>query len=148
MHEREKLFAQWFGAASLIVSLGVFGCGGTPTSTDRAGVRISGQLSELTGSCPRIRFKLASKRVGTDNSSAFVDRSCGDLRQGEPIEVEGGWNADGSLMARKVRRQHEPPEFEIRGTVSELTGTCPNVAFAVGTERLMTDASTRFRDQP
>jgi len=150
MDERERLFAQWFGAASLILSLGVFGCGGSPieTSADRAGVRISGQLSELTGSCPSIRFKLGSKRVGTDGSSAFVDRSCRDLRQGEPIEVEGGWGADGRLMARKLRRQHEPPEFEIRGTVSELTGTCPNVAFAVGTERLMTDASTRFKDQP
>src|SRR5262249_28632475 len=150
MHEREKLFGPRLGAASLILSLVVFGCGGPPAqmSSDRAGVRISGQLSLLTGSCPRIHFKLGSKWVGTDDSSAFVDRSCSGLREGEAIEVEGGWDADGSLMARKVRRQHEPPEFEIRGSVTGLNGTCPNLSFSIGTERLTTDASTRFNEQP
>jgi hypothetical protein len=150
VHERESLLGKWFGAASLILSLGVLGCGGPPveTSTDRAGVRISAQLSQLSGTCPHLHFKMGSKRVGTDDSSAFVDRSCSDLREGEAIEVEGGWDSDGSLVARKVRRQHEPPEFEIRGALSELNGTCPNLTFTVGTERLMTDASTRFRDQP
>ena len=150
MHQREKLFRKWFGPLPLIVSLGVFGCGGLPAdrSSDRVGVRISGLLGQLGGSCPRLQFKIGSKRVGTDDSSAFADDSCSGLREGEAIEVDGGWDSDGSLVAGKVRRQHQPPEFEIRGPVVGLNGTCPNLSFSVGTEQLSTDAGTRFRDQP
>ncbi len=150
MHARANPSSRYLGATFTVLSLAAFGCGGSPleTSANRAGVRISGQMSELSGTCPRTRFKLGSKRIATDDSSAFVDRSCSELRNGEAIEVEGGWDSDGSLAARKVRRQHEFPEFEVRGAVSELTGSCPDLAFVVGAQRFIADSNTRFKDQP
>ncbi len=149
MHLRENPSSRYMGAALGILSLAAFGCGGSPfnNSANRAGVRISGQMSELTGSCPHTRFKLGNKRISTDDSNAFVDGNCAELRNGEAIEVEGGWDSDGSLAARKVRRRHVFPEFEVRGAVSELTGSCPNLAFVVGGKRFITDSNTRFKDQ-
>jgi hypothetical protein len=149
MHTQINSFAQWLSTASITLSLAILGCGGQPqqTGSNLAGVRISGQINELAGTCPNTSFKLGSKRVGTDASSAFVDRSCSDLRNGAAIEVEGGWNSDGSVMAQRVRGQPEPPESEIRGAISGLTGTCPNLSFSVGTQGVITDASTRFKDR-
>ncbi len=149
MHGQTHCFAQWLGTASMILSLAISGCGGQPqqTGSHLAGVRISGPMNELAGRCPDTSFKVGSKRVQTDASSAFVDRTCSDLRNGAAVEVDGGWNSDGSVVARRVRRQQEPPESEVRGAISGLAGACPNLSFAVGIEPVVTDASTRFKDR-
>ena len=149
MHTQTNFLAPYLGTASLMLSLAISGCGGQPqqTGSNLVGVRISGQINQLAGNCPSTSFKVGSKRVSTDASSAFVDRSCSDLRNGGFIEVEGGWSSDGSVMAQRVRGQQEPPESEIRGAISGLTGACPNLSFSVGTQGVITDASTRFKDR-
>jgi len=149
MHTQTNFLAPYLGTASLMLSLAISGCGGQPqqTGSNLVGVRISGQINQLAGNCPSTSFKVGSKRVSTDASSAFVDRSCSDLRNGAAIQVEGGWSSDGSVMAQRVRGQQEPPESEIRGAISGLTGACPNLSFSVGTQGVITDASTRFKDR-
>src|SRR5712692_2297748 len=101
MHDQTHCFAQWFGTASVMLSLAISGCGGQPQQpgSNLAGVRISGSINQLAGRCPDTSFKVGSKRVQTDSSSAFLDRTCSDLRNGADVEVEGGWNSDGSLVA-------------------------------------------------
>jgi hypothetical protein len=116
-------------------------------SIESGWVRISGQINQLSSSCPSTSFKVGSKRVSTDASSTFVDRSCSDLRNGAAIEVEGGWSSDGSVIAQRVRGQQELPQSEIRGAISGLTGACPNLSFSVGSQGVITDASTRFKDR-
>jgi hypothetical protein len=91
-------------------------------------------------------FTLGSKRIATDSRSAFLDSDCSELREGAELETEGGWRDDGSLLARRVRPQRQPPEVELRGAIAQLTGSCPNLSFAVGAQRLVTDTSTRFKD--
>ncbi len=149
MRDRMIFLAPWLVSVSLIVNLGIFGCGSQPqqTGSNLVGVRISGQVNQLAGSCPSTSFKVGSKRVSTDPSSAFVDRSCSDLRNGVDIEVEGEWSSDGSVIAQRVRGQQASSESEIRGAISGLTGTCPNLSFSVGTQAVITDASTRFKDR-
>jgi uncharacterized protein DUF5666 len=149
MRDPMNFLAPRLGTVSLMLSLAISGCGGQPqqTGSNVVAVRISGQINQLGGSCPNSSFKLGSKRVGTDASSAFLDRSCSDLRNGGAVEVEGGWSSDGSVMAKRVRGQREPPESEIRGAISGLTGACPNLSFSVGTQGVITDASTRFKDR-
>ena len=149
MRDPMNFLAPRLGTVSLMLSLAISGCGGQPqhTGSNLVGVRISGQINQLAGSCPNTSFKLGTKRVGTDASSAFVDRSCSDLRNGGFIEVEGGWSSDGSVMAKRVRGQQESPESEIRGAISGLIGACPNLSFSVGTQGVITDASTRFKDR-
>ncbi len=149
MRDPVNFLAPWLGTVSLMLSLAILGCGGQPqqTGSNLVGVRISGQINQLAGSCPNTNFKLGSKRVGTDGSSAFVDRSCSDLRNGGSVEVEGGWSPDGSLIAQRVRGQREPPECEIRGAISGLIGACPNLNFSVGTQGVITDAGTHFKDR-
>jgi hypothetical protein len=137
MHDQTHCFAQWFGTASMMLSLAISGCGGQPQQpgSNFAGVRISGLINDLAGRCPDTSFKVGNKRIQTDASSTFADRTCSDLVNGLAVEVEGGWNTEGSVVARRVRRQ-EASESETRGAISGLTGTCPNLSFAVGTQSL------------
>ncbi len=148
MHSEPKVSISWLGAAALTLALVVCACGGqgSGSSSTTTGVRISGQTTQLAGSCPDMSFKLGSKRIATDSRSAFLDSDCSELREGAELETEGQWRDDGSLLARRVRPQRQPPEVELRGAIAQLTGSCPNVSFAVGTERLVTDTNTRFKD--
>jgi hypothetical protein len=91
---------------------------------------------------------LCSRRGGplSDPRSAFLDSDCSELREGAELETEGQWRDDGSLLARRVRPQRQPPGVELRGAIAQLTGSCPNLSFAVGAQRLVTDTTTRFKD--
>lgn len=148
MHVQLKPFHSLTSAAVLILTGAVIGCGGQSPegSSNRAGVRLSGLVSDLAGGCPDTSFKVRSKRVVTDGASAFVDRSCSDLRNGASVEVQGGWRSDGSLAARKVRPPEDASQLELRGTIAGVSGSCPNLAFSIGSQRVLTDASTRFRE--
>ncbi len=148
MHPEQRVSKSWLAAATLMLTLVVCACGGqgAGSSSTATGVRISGQITQLAGSCPDMSFKLASKRIATDSRSAFLDSDCSELRDGAELETEGEWRDDGSLLARRVRPHRQPPEVELRGAIAQLTGSCPNLSFAVGAERLVTDNSTRFKD--
>lgn len=148
MHAEPRVSKPWLAAATLVLALVVWACGGhgPGSSSNATGVRISGQMTQLAGSCPEMSVALGSKRIATDSRSAFLDSDCSELREGAELEAEGQWRDDRSLLARRVRRQRQPPEVELRGAIAQLSGSCPNLSFALGAERLVADANTRFKD--
>jgi hypothetical protein len=69
---------------------------------------IEGSLGGLKGTCPAITFGVNGFTVKTsDTTKYFPDpgTTCGDLKSGMKIEVEGKRQADGSVLAAKVTRK-------------------------------------------
>jgi hypothetical protein len=72
-----------------------------------------------------------------------------DLRAGDHIQAKG--SRDGStLVASEIKvetgGEDDNDDNELRGTISNLTGTCPAVSFFLGSTKVITTASTKFED--
>jgi hypothetical protein len=74
-----------------------------------------------------------------------------DLRAGDHIQAKG--TRDGStLVASEIKvetgddDEDDNDDNELRGTVSNLAGTCPAVSFFLGSTKVITTASTKFED--
>ena len=74
-----------------------------------------------------------------------------DLRAGDHIQAKG--TRDGStLVASEIKvetgddDEDDNDDNELRGTISNLTGTCPAVSFFLGSTKVITTASTKFED--
>lgn len=116
--------------------------------TEREGV-----VSELTGACPELNFKLGTTRVKTDGSTYFKEGACAQVVNGASVEVKGRPQADGSLVAVRVDVEHDDDEGDdddgmneakVEGLVSGLSGGCPAPSFTVNNTRVTTSATTRF----
>jgi hypothetical protein len=57
---------------------------------------VEGRVSQLSGGCPNLTFRVKNTTVTTDASTRWDDGRCDDLRNGSEVEVEG-WRA-GSLV--------------------------------------------------
>jgi len=121
-----------------------------PPAPNPPEAEVKGVIAGLSGACPSVSFTVAGQPVVTNGSTRFDGGACGDLRNGQTVEVEGVRQGDGSILANKVEREDEPPpagqEVEITGTTAGLSGGCPNLSFTVGTDRVVTNGSTRFDD--
>jgi len=69
----------------------------TPTS-------VSGELSQLQGTCPSITFVVAGRNVRTTATTSFQNGSCGSLTNGRAVQVEGVEDPDGTIAATRVTR--------------------------------------------
>jgi prepilin-type processing-associated H-X9-DG protein len=74
-----------------------------------------------------------------------------DLRVGDHIQAKG--TRDGStLVASEIKvetgddDEDDNDDNDLRGTISNLTGTCPAVSFFLGSTKVITTASTKFED--
>jgi hypothetical protein len=109
-----------------------------------------GGVRALGGSCPALSFTLNGTMVRTDASTSFDDISCSQIRNGTEVEVKGMRQPDGSLLAVRVEAEdddeddEDDDEFEVRGTVAGLTGTCPNLRFTVNGSTIVTNGGTKF----
>ena len=78
-------------------------------------------------------FSVNGRHVFTDDSTVFEDRSASgttftpiafaNLANGERLEVHGGLDDAGNIRATRVERRNDNPNDELRGTVSNLSGT-------------------------
>jgi hypothetical protein len=59
-------------------------------------------VSGLGGTCPALTFTVNSTRVSTNASTQFLKGTCGQLKNGTKVEVEGARLSDGSITAAKV----------------------------------------------
>jgi hypothetical protein len=66
-------------------------------------VTVSGKAARVTGSCPSIAFKVRGDDVSTDASTTFVGLSCGEVRNGTDVTVEGARESKGSIRAWSIR---------------------------------------------
>lgn len=125
-----------------------------------------GTVSGLSGSCPNLAFSLdgrgGSAHVITNGSTTFDGGACADVKNGAHAGAVGERQADGTLVAARVRigephggpRPPGPPGDGPHGpgaggVVSGLSGACPNLSFTVTDrnntpKRVRTNSATVF----
>jgi hypothetical protein len=101
---------------------------------------VAGTVSELSGTCPSVTFKLGTTVVKTSGATTFEDGTCAGISNGAKLEVKGVKQTDGSILASEVELDLD----ELEGTIAELTGTCPSLTFTIGTTTVTTSGSTTF----
>lgn len=76
---------------------------------DRGEAELRGTIApgSLAGSCASnsLSFTVSSTPVKTNGSTEFKNASCGSLKAGDSVEVKGGRQADGSVLASRVERK-------------------------------------------
>lgn len=65
-------------------------------------VQVSGRVSDVSGTCPNLRFVVRGSVVSTNSNTGFARGSCGHVVNGMEVDVEGTRQSDGSILARKV----------------------------------------------
>jgi hypothetical protein len=60
------------------------------------------EISNLTGSCPSLRFGLDDYTVTTDAETKFVKGKCSDVKNGSKLKVQGYRQPNGTLAADRV----------------------------------------------
>jgi hypothetical protein len=113
---------------------------------------IHGTLKSISGSTPSLTLTVDTTIVHTSGSTEVKRR--GDvqtldaLRTGQSLHVVGARQTDGSINARKIEIDDDEDggEFEIEGALGGLTGTCPAISFSVNGFKILTSASTEFKE--
>lgn len=106
---------------------------------------VRGAISGLSGTCPTLTFTVGTTPVTTSSFTEFKGRRCAAVANGLTAEAKGTRQTDGSIVAVKIDVRQFDDDDDIEGTVSELSGTCPNLTFAVGTTRVTTNDTTEFK---
>ena len=73
----------------------------TPPPDDPA-VSLEGPVSQLTGSCPSLRFVIDGRDVITDAATRFTKGHCRQVENGLEVTVEGERLTSGAVLASKV----------------------------------------------
>lgn len=112
-------------------------------------IEASGTVTGLSGTCPNLSFTLGSTTVVTNAGTAFEGHACGDVANSDLGRAIGTPQTNGGLVATRVwsaTGKPEAPNGEARaaGTVSNLTGACPNLSFSLGDRIVQTNAATAF----
>ena len=76
--------------------------------------------------------------TGPGEVTVSVERNAGDARAGTITVNEE--------TVRVEQEGSRPDGVRLNGTVSNLTGSCPSIAFTVDDRTVYSDASTRFKD--
>ena len=86
-------------------------------------LELKGAVAGFTGptGCPVTTFTIGTTTIHTSAATTFDDVTCATLANGNLVEVKGTRQADNSILATSVELQSGPNE--VRGPVSELTGT-------------------------
>ena len=121
-----------------------------------ASTSIGGAVSALTGSCPAVTFALEGKAIAASASTHYDGGACSDLKNGVRVKVAGATQANGSIAAQTIGfaapvttpptdpKTPTPSTAAVKGTVSEVAGTCPVVSLKVEGRPIATTATTRY----
>jgi hypothetical protein len=109
---------------------------------------VSGAVSSVFGGCPNLTFTIGGVNVYTTAATEFERLTCGDVRNGATVEVDGERQPDGRILAREIEADFSTGgivEIEADGFLGGLGGGCPSLTFTVTGQRFVTDAATKFR---
>jgi hypothetical protein len=67
-------------------------------------VDLDGEVSNLIGRCPTLRFRVEGTTVWTTAATEFRKMRCDDMRNGRDVEVEGLRQSDGTVFATRIER--------------------------------------------
>jgi hypothetical protein len=73
-----------------------------PEPTPVRSIDLEGRLSNLSGECPIVTFRLRGYDVYTTSSTRYDDGQCRHLRNGREVEVRGMLMSDGRVRADRV----------------------------------------------
>ena len=65
---------------------------------------IEGSLGGLKGTCPALTFSVNGFSISTNTATVFEGAACSALKSGDKITVNGIKQADGSVLATRVKR--------------------------------------------
>ena len=110
-------------------------------------VELDGVVAGLSGSCPNnLSFTVnginGTTAVTTDGATRFEGGICRDVQNGTEVDVDGVGRAGGSVRATEV----EFEDVELEGTVTGLSGSCPNLSFMINGTTVRTDGGAVFGD--
>jgi hypothetical protein len=140
LHAGDRVLAAGSGSVTSVTAREVV----VQQSQGAEAAQISGVVADLAGGCPTRTFHLGSTLVRTSDATTFADGSCDDLASGRRVEVRGVARAGEFTASAVTFLADEPPQGEVRGTVSELEGSCPNLRFTVGGRRIATNGDTEY----
>ena len=86
-----------------------------------------------------------------DRSFTHSGLTLDSLKVGNVLEVSGNFDANGVLHATFIEAEHAAPEgqtFEIKGLITDLSGSPPSQTFKVHGASFTTDANTRIGNLP
>jgi hypothetical protein len=113
-------------------------------------VEFTGTVEARGGTCPTLTLTVAGRHVSTTRSTEFKHEACADVAVGQPVELKGTANADGSVTATRVqvedRENEDEQENEAIGAITAEAGVCPALTLTVGTTIVKTTAATAFHD--
>jgi hypothetical protein len=67
-------------------------------------MEIDGPAGGVSGTCPALHFGVMGHSVATNGATTFEGGTCASLRSGMRVTVNGTRQADGSILATRVRR--------------------------------------------
>jgi hypothetical protein len=71
---------------------------GIPAGT----IKLDGQVHNLSGNCPGIRFTIGETTIRADGDTQYRKGNCSNLRNSDTVEVEGVYQLDGSVLAKRI----------------------------------------------
>lgn len=113
------------------------------------GVELEGTVSGLTGTASAFQFVVDGRTVRGGASTEFkggTSPSFARLANGDKVHVKGTLQ-EGFVFAQRINLQDEDDdadEFEARGVVSGLSGTCPAITFTLNGTTVRASSSTEF----
>ena len=118
------------------------------TPSARADVEVKGAVSDVRGSCPALTFVVNGTTVTASTLTQFKDGSCGSIVSGRQVEITGTRPSSGAVLAARVEIKENAAQndVELKGSISSIGGSCPILTFVVNGKRIMTTASTQFKD--
>jgi hypothetical protein len=67
-------------------------------------VEIEGSVGGLKGACPSLSFGINGYAIVTNGSTTFDGLTCGAIKSGDKVKVTGTKQANGSVLATKVKK--------------------------------------------
>ncbi len=131
---------------------------GTNASVMRQDRRQSNHGREIEGLIAAINATARTLTVGDKTVSVPVSATIrhgnetvafADLAVGQRVHVKATADATNTLVATEVMVQNarigDDDDQEVEGSVSGLSGTCPTIAFSVGTTSVTANAATAYK---
>jgi len=121
-------------------------------------VEVNGAIDTVTGSASAFQFKIGSRVIKGDSTTAFVGdgnrpASFASLKDGVRVEVKGE-QRDGFIFATRIHVENaEAPDdgdnqeasASIQGKLTAISGTKPNLVLTVGGTTVRTSSSTEVK---
>lgn len=105
----------------------------TPTPT----VRLDGDVTGLSGTCPTLTFTVSRATV-TTSASTTVEGGCTAIVNNATVSVTGTRQSDGTVVATRVAVR----ESQVTGAIGAVKGSCPVLTFTVAGTVVWMDATT------